>query len=577
MIQHRGVAAHDCVGSNIYAHSYRNRIVRVVPRENESINETWISDRDRFSCVGAGAEDRLLKPMLKDKGQWREAEWDEALAQAAQCLRVGNPQNTGALISPSATLEEHYLFQKLLRAMGVLSIDHRLHQLDFSGQAVDPLFPWLGQSIDELENSDVVLLVGSNIRKDQPILGARLRKAVLTGAKVADINPQAFDFTYPLAARMIVSPGEILFSLRDILVEVCAAQDKGLPGWLGKAGEPSAQAKIIASLLLNAKRGSILLGPLSINHPAFAKLRVLAGELAARTGIRFGYLPEGANSAGACLAGTLPHRGVAGRKQETCGLDARAMFAEPRSTYVLYGVEPEWDCADPAMALAALGQAKQVVLCASFASERAKQYADVILPLALPMETSGTLINVGGRWQSFKGMVPPPGEARPGWKVLRVLGNMLDLGGFEQLSSEEVREELKSQMNLIQSFDNSIHAEPDFVLSEAISSEEIIRTGGHSIYAIDAQVRRSTPLQATSDAAVAGVWLNQHERTRLLLGHVEEVFVEQDGHTVRLPLGVNDALADGVAWIPSGITGLEDLGVSTGPIRLRPAPAGIAV
>ncbi|MEJ2654850.1 MAG: NADH-quinone oxidoreductase subunit NuoG, partial [Acidihalobacter sp.] len=346
MIQHAGIAAHDCIGSNVYAHTLRGQIVRVVPRENESLNETWISDRDRFAYEGLNAADRVLVPKIKVRGRWKDTDWDTALARVADGLRGHAPETIGALAAPGATLEEGYLLQKLLRGMGVRSIDHRLRQSDFGDAARDPLFPWLGQSVEELESNEAVLLVGANPRKDQPILGHRLRKAALEGARIMDINPRAFETTHDMAVRHTVAPQAMGEALADLLSAVCGRTDDEPPAWLGRR-EPADWALQMAEHLDTAQNAGVLLGPQALNHPDHARLRALAGEIAARTGAVLGYLPEGGNAPGAWVAGVLPHRGHGGQALAEPGLDAQAMCAQPRSAYVLYGVEPDYDCADP--------------------------------------------------------------------------------------------------------------------------------------------------------------------------------------------------------------------------------------
>jgi NADH-quinone oxidoreductase subunit G len=573
MIQHAGIAAHDCIGSNVYAHTLRGQIVRVVPRENESLNETWISDRDRFAYEGLNAADRVLVPKIKVRGCWKDTDWDTALARVAGGLRGHAPEAVGALAAPGVTLEEGYLLQKVLRGMGVRSIDHRLRQSDFRDAARDPLFPWLGQSVEELESNEAVLLVGANPRKDQPILGHRLRKAALEGARIMDINPRAFETTHDMAVRHTVAPQAMGEALADLLSAVCGRTDDEPPAWLGRR-EPTGWALQMAECLDTAQNASVLLGPQTLNHPDYSSLRALAGEIATRTGAVLGYLPEGGNAPGAWVAGVLPHRGPGGQALAEPGLDAQAMCAQPRSAYVLYGVEPDYDCADPSVALEAVRQAEFVAVFASYANSRTLEYADVILPIAAPEETSGTLVNVEGRWQSFRGITPPPGDVRPGWKVLRVLGNMVDLRGFEFMSSEAVREELKGLLPAGLCFDNTIGASVDFEASWAHDSAQLVRGGGHGIYAVDAQVRRAEALQRTPDAVRAGVWLNAAERSRLGLSDNERVRVVQGEASAVLDLHTDDKLADGVAWIPAGVTGSEVLGPICGPVVIEPVGGG---
>lgn len=568
MIQHSSLAAHDCVGSNLYAHTLRGKVIRVVPRDNESINETWISDRDRFSYQGLYAEDRLQSPMVKRDGRWETVEWEKALVDLAGNLKRRSAEQVAALISPSVTIEEHYLFQKCLRGAGVRNIDHRLHQLDFSMSQEDPLFPWLGQTIESLESNDTVLLVGANPRKDQPILGHRLRKAVIGGARVMDINPLAFDFNYPVAERMIVPPQKIGGALADVLAAVCDQQESARPDWLGDR-VPTETAANMARMLAEGRQTSIFLGPLAMSHPEAAKLRVLAYEIARLTQARFGYLPEGANSAGAWIAGAVPHRGAAGKPLAEPGLDVAGMIDNPHSAYLLYGIDAEYDCASPAPMLNALRQADFVAVFATHATPQAMEYADMLLPIATPFETSGTLVNAEGRWQSFSGVTTAPGEARPGWKVLRVLGNMLDLAGFDYMSSEEIREEIKSALSPHLSFDNSLQTPTNLSLNWMHGDQPLLRWGTHEIYAVDPLVRRSKALQETPEGKRCGVWLNTKECVRLGVENTSRIKVFQGDYSAVFDLHVDDRLADGVAWIPLGIKGGEGLAESCAPIHIE--------
>ena len=569
MIQRPAVASHDCVGSNLYAHTLRGKVVRVVPRDNEAINETWISDRDRFSYQGLYAKDRLTAPRIKIHGRWQEVEWEQALVNLAEALRRYEPERAGALISPSVTLEEQYLFQKALRGVGVRNIDHRLRQLDFSEPDQDPLFPWLGQSIEDIESNDAILLIGANPRKDQPILGHRLRKAALRGARIMDLNPLAFEFNHPMAQRLIRSPQQFGATLEYLLAAVYGEKSLAMPSWLGPR-QPVPEALAIAKTLCEAERASVLLGPLAMNHPDAAALRALAADIATRTGARLGYLPEGGNSAGAWIAGAVPHRGPAGEPLDEAGLDAYSLWEQPRSAYVLYGFDPEYDCAAPSLALRALHGAEFVALFTAYASPAALEYADVLLPIGLPLETAGTLVNAEGRWQSFHGVVPPIGEARPGWKVLRVLGNMLDLPGFEFMSAEAVREELKSLLRPDRPFDNAGVAQAQSARDWKHAEAPLLRWGSHALYACDPQVRRAEALQATPEGRRRGVWIHPDDCARLGLEGQSRVRVIQGASTAVLDLHVDDRLASGLAWIPLGMAGTETLADSCAPIQLEP-------
>ena len=355
-VQHAAVAPHDSVGSNSSFIPSAGKVMRVVPRENEQVNETWISDRDRFSYEGIYSDDRLAKPLLGGV----EVDWEAALEAAAKGLKDVIARHgadaVGFLVSPTATVEELYLAQKLARGLGVANIDHRLRQADFSDQGAAPVFPWLGQALEDLEKVKAALLIGSNARMEQPLAGHRLRKAALAGGQIMFVNPRDFDFRFPVAAKVIADPAGMVVALAGVAQAVAELKGQALPASLAGlvAGAPGETERAIAANLVNNAPATVLLGNLAVSHPAFASLRALAGFIAQASGARLGYLPEAANSAGGWLAGAVPHRLPGGKPAPQAGLDARAMVEAPRKAYVLVGTEPELDCWNGAAALNAL-------------------------------------------------------------------------------------------------------------------------------------------------------------------------------------------------------------------------------
>lgn len=572
MIQQAGIGAHDCVGSNLYLHTLNGKVVRVVPRENESLNETWLSDRDRFSYEALHSSDRIMAPQIKRNGRWYDANWNDALKAVADGLKVYPAEELGGLLSPNSTLEEAYLFQKLMRGLGTSNLDHRLRQVDMRDDANDPLFPWLGQSVVSLEHADAVLLVGSNIRKQQPLIGHRLRKAGMRGAQIMDVNPYAFEFTFPLKERVIVAPQEMVAALSAVLIALCDIKGKRPPSWL----EPvvvSTQARSIADQLVHAKRPTVLLGHLVMAHPDYARLRALLAGIATQCGANLGYLPDGANAAGAWLAGAVPHRTAGGESIAEPGLDAPSMFAESLSAYVLCGVEPELDCENGVRAIEALSKARFVVAMSPFAGVGIREYADVILPIAAFAETSGTLVNVEGRWQSFNAAVSAPGEVRPAWRVLRVLGNLLDIPGFDFMSSEDVREEAKSYLDTTRKLDNHLEtADASWMKEDGLGVPEegfLMRAGEVCAYAGDAVVRRSEALQATPDAQAARVLaLHPEERNRLGLESANRAQVEQAGQVAVFDLVSDERVPVGMLWMPVGSPETAMFGTLFGKVRV---------
>ena len=567
-VQHAGIAPHDSVGSNIFIHTLRGQVMRVVPRENEQVNETWLSDRDRFSYEGIYSDDRLSKPLLGGV----ESEWENALEAAASGLKAVIARHgadaVGFLASPTATVEELYLAQKLARGLGVNNIDHRLRQADFSDQDTAPAFPWLGQSLDALERTGAALLIGSNVRMEQPLVGHRLRKAALAGGQVMFINPRDFDFRFPVAAKIIADPAGIVTALASVAQAVAELKGEVLPAALAPLAlfVPSDTARTMAAHLINNAAATVLLGNLAVAHPAYAQLRALAVFIARCSGATLGYLPEAANSAGGWLAGALPHRLPGAKPAPRAGLDAQAMLANPRKAYVLVGIEPELDCWDGAAALNALQGADLVVVLSPYASAVTKRYARVILPVATFAETSGTYVNAEGSWQSFTGASRPFGEARPAWKVLRVLGNLCGLQGFEYLGSEDVLAEARSACAQVKP--DNMTATLDKPLAP-LQTTGLQRVADVPIYAVDALVRRARALQSSPLAQPADVRLHPEVAAELGVVGREQVQVSRNGVAVDLPLVLDESLPKGCAWIPAGLNASVALGPSVGPVVIQ--------
>lgn len=548
--QRASIAAHDCVGANVNIHTRRGSVMRVVPRENTAINETWISDRDRFSYEGLYHVDRVTKPLIKKGDKWLEADWETALEFAVgglqRALSASNAEQLGALVSPSATLEEFYLLQKIVRGIGSNNIDHRLRQTDFSDQDNQAAFPTLGSSIADLESCDVIFLVGSNIQKEQPSAALRVRKAALKGAKVIALNMCDFDFHFPLAEKTIVAPDEML----AVLAKMVSALEK-----------PESTDKLVACLRAG-KKVSIVLGSMALNHPQAATIRSLCAVIAKHSGAQLGLLTEGANAAGAWLAGAIPHRGAAGTKSPV-GLDAQAMLRKPRKAYIFMNVEPDLDVANPLLSMDALQQAEFVVSLSVFKNSLLAQHANVILPIAAFTETSGTFINAAGDWQKFNGAANPYEEARPAWKVLRVLGNLFQLQGFEYTSSEEVYNEVKALVEKMPTPTPVTVALPADMSRLLLENKDLYRVGGVPIYATDGLVRRAKSLQSAQPVLEGNTaTARMHPATAARL-HLEEgvvVTVKQQWGQARLPLVLDARLPERAVYIASGIE--ETLGLS---------------
>lgn len=563
MLSHAAVSPHDCVGSNLSLHQLRGTVRRVVPRENEAVNEVWIADRDRYSYQGIRSHDRLERPRIRRNGQWLEVDWEDALSAAAEALRGVAGDDLGALVSPSATLEEMALAGRLVRGLGSDHVDHRLRQADFRDDTAAPGWPSLGLALEEIPSLDAVLVVGGYPRHDQPLFNHRLRRAALGGAAVWALNPRRFSWNLPVAGELVAGPGQLV---RELALVVRALLDltggrapAGLPALLDKA-KPATEHQALAKALHDAGRAAVFTGNLVETHPDGAALRALAGILADLAGGSLGVLTQGANSAGGWLAGAVPGRRAAGAE----GLDARAMLEQPREGYLLLGLEPEQDCWDAATALQALGQAREVVCLTPYVTDAMLEYASVLLPVGAYGETSGTYINAEGRWQSFGGVARPPGEARPAWRVLRVLGNLLELDGFEQQSSEDLLRELQARWEGASAGDW-----PRDLPEAGPPVEGLLRTGASAMYGTDPLVRRAAALQETVHAGWALARVAPETAARLGLDDGDRVRVAQGDAASELVLAVDDAVAADTVWLPAGLQGTAGLGPLTGPVTLE--------
>ncbi|MDD5390509.1 MAG: NADH-quinone oxidoreductase subunit NuoG [Gallionellaceae bacterium] len=563
----KSVSPHDGLGANLQVHVKDNRVLRVVPRDFEPINECWIADRDRYSYEALNTEQRLTTPMLKQNGHWREASWREALEHVAD--RLGHIRESkgaaaiGALASPHQTVEELYLFTKLMRGLGTENIDHRLAQADtpVAGGA-----RWLGLPVAELDTLDRVLLVGATIRQEQPLVAQRLRQAVKRGAQLNVVHAVGDDLLCKVNARLIAKPGAWLNALAQIgkAMQEAGADLGAVAGAVSLAVAGDAARAIAASLLSGNSGGekkAVLLGALAQNHPASDGLHALAQAIATAAGATLGFLSPAANSVGAQLVGVLPG---------PAGLGAAGMLAEPGaatlSAYVLLGAEPELDAYDAAAATVALHGAEFVVALSAFKTA-ALEYADVLLPIAPFTETAGSFVNMEGRPQSFHGVVKPQGEARPAWKVLRVLGNLLSLGGFDYDTAESVRADA-----LPSDFSASLNNSPTSTVLVGLDiAGGIERVGETPLYQLDPIVRRAPALQATVDAAVPVIWIGSELLTGLGLAEGGMVRVRQGGAEAILPVRRDDRLAVDAVRVAAAHPLTATLGARLGPVSVEKA------
>ncbi len=549
LTRHTAIAPHDSVGSNIQVHTRRNEVMRVHPESNNAINEIWLSDRDRFSYEGIKSEDRLTQPLIKKDDKWSEVSWEEALEAAASGLKevAADPEQIGTLVSPTATLEEIALAQKLTVGLGSQNIDYRLRQEDFRGNST--AIPWLGQSIASLESIDSALLIGSNIRKDQPLLAHRMRKAALKGAKIQFVNPLQLDLHFD-AAQMVSDPAGMVHNLAAI------AEATGGLHYLTEQVDVGEEHKAIAKELKNAESAVILLGNMAQSHPDYTILCGLASVIAKATDSSVGVIPMAANSVGAAVIGVIPDH----------ALNALTMLESPRKGYLLLGVEPGRDTNNPALARSALNNAECVVAVTAYRSPCLEEAANIMLPMSAFSETSGSFVNAEGTWQSFAGTTTSAGESRPGWKVLRVLGNLLDIEGFDYSSSEEILNELK------ESYCGNLKVTSFGAAKGKIRSAVtgLIRIGETPIYASDALVRRAASLQKTKDARDATVArVNSSVATAAGLSDGDKIAVVQGEGRAKMVLKVDAYIPDGCVWVPAGVPGSESLGDQFGEISLE--------
>jgi NADH-quinone oxidoreductase subunit G len=504
----KSIAPHDGLGANLVVQVKQNKVMRVLPLENEAVNECWLSDKDRFSYEGVNSPDRLTRPMVKKNGQWEEVEWEEALDAA---LRALQGWDFGILASPHATLEELFLASKLGPA------DFRLRHSDFSADGRREGIPWLGMPLTELGALDRVLVVGAFLRKDQPLIAHRLRQAAKRGAQIHMLHSVDDDWLMKIASRKIVSPAEIVDAIASF-----------------------------KAVLSEGKNAAVLLGNFAQQHPQAAQIHAAAQAL----GVKVGFLGEAANSVGGYVAG-LP----------TASVDAILQ----KKAFVLLNVEPELDCADPQAATAALRRAQYVVSLSAY--KTGLDYAHVLLPIAPFTETSGSFVSTEGRLQSFHATVNPLGEARPGWKVLRVLGTMLGRPGFELDTVEQVRAACLGDREIPARLSNRISIER----KTGEKPQGIQRIADVPIYFADPLVRRSAPLQKTRDARAPKAWMNARLMARLGVAPKDEVLVRQDAGQARLAVALDERLPDECVRVAAAHRSTAALGAMFGTVTLERA------
>ena len=567
MSRRKSVSPHDSLGSNLIVQVKHDTVKRVLPLENEAINECWLSDKDRFSYEALDSDERLTRPMIRQGGEWQEVDWQTALEFVANGLksiaREHGAASVGALLSPHSTLEELHLAQKLMRGLGSENIDSRLRQCDFSADANRSGAPWLGMPVAGVADLSRLLVIGSFLRKDHPLLAQRVRQAAKRGLRVSYVGPNAEDWLLPVRSRSLVAPagmvGELAGVARALAAAVSEPISEALAGFVaGAAISPAAQA--IADNLASGNQTAVWLGNLAVQHPDAASIQLLAQEIARLAEGSFGIIGEAANSVGAHVAGAVPRAN---------GLNAGAMLDSPLAAYLVLGAEAEFDFADPVKTRKALEQAGLVVSLSAFRSRAALDYADAMLPIAPFTETAGTFVNCEGRVQSFYGVVKPLGETRPGWKVLRVLGNLLGLEGFDFAKADEVRAE-------------ALGGAPEFVSEQlgglidaplaarpAAESQGLERVADIPLYFADPLVRRAPSLQKTKDAAAPLARMNAATMAAAGVADGQAVRVRSVSGVVSLTARLDEALANGCVRVAGAHESTAALGPLSGMISVE--------
>ena len=569
--QSTAIAPHDAVGSNIFIHSFRNQVHRVVPRPNETINEVWIADRDRFSYEGLAHQERASHPMVKQDGQWSDCDWSVALDLASQGLQsIVNKQGgeaLGAWVSPRATVEEMFLLQGLVRHLGSNNIDHRVLQNDFRDQDNRPTAPIMGLSIADLQCQEAILLVGGNIRKEQPIIAHRLRKAAQAGAQVSTINPRDFDLRVDQQQAILVHPLEMVLELAAVAKSI-GVVSKTLSRLIDSVTIKS-DHQSIAQSLQNHSASVVLLGQIAEQHIDSSILFELAKLIAQASDSQLLALPAAANSVGAWQMGMVPHRGIGGSVVDNPGRHFVQMLKTPPSGLLIHNIEPDQDSADPQAALAAAKLADFVVVLTPYVNDQIKSYADVVLPIASFAETDGSYVNLEGQRQSFEAAIPAYAQSLPAWKIYRVMGQQL---GMDWYTYETVPEVLDAALQALERQDDH-RVGKTALAGDCLAGvypvkrqSGLTRTGELSIYATDSLVRRAPSLQATQDGQARYVIrINQKMADHYQVA--DQATVRQGEHQITLPLTIDNTLANNCIWLPL----IPQLGALNQEVKIYPA------
>lgn len=572
LARRKSVSPHDSMGSNLIVQVKHDVVKRVLPLENESLNECWLTDKDRFSYEALNSSDRLTRPMLKQGGLWLETDWQTAIdyvgRELASIKSEYGSESIGGLASPHSTLEELYLFQAVLRGLGSGNVDFRLRQVDFSHDAYQRGAPWLGMRVGEIDSLDRLLVIGSFFRKDHPLIAQRVRRGIKRGLKVSAINPAFDDWQFTITDKAKIPPSEIPIFLASVVKALAAEKNTTISASLASViadVKVTDEAVAIARSLLSGRTRAVWIGNFAVQHEHFSVIHALGAEIARLSDSKFGVIGEAANSVGGYLANAVPLVG------DIKGKNVKEMLASSIKAYLLLGIDPSLDIADGAAAIGSIRNAKMVVAFSAFKSNELLEVADVMLPIAPFTETAGTYVNCEGIPQSFHGVVKNAGDSRAAWKVLRVLGSNLGLEGFDLEAIEVVRKRLDSVFSdEVKGLSNQI----DFVVNKLPVSEDTLglqRVADVPIYFADPIVRRAASLQLTKDALAPKARINPRTIDELGLRVGKDVKVTSKLGSVIVELALDEGVAEGCVRLSSAHISTVELGGCAGGLSVEQA------
>ncbi len=551
LIQHHSISHHDCVGSNLYVHVCRNKVIRVVPKKSDFINEVWISDRDRFSYEGLYSLERLNNPIIKVNGNWIDISWDEALLYV--CEKIYNikkeygSSEIGGLISPNSTVEELYLFQKLLRSIGSNNIDHRLRQIDFSSQEEFPLYPGIDLEINKIDDQDFIFLIGSNIVSEQPIIGVKLRKVAKSGS-VFVLNHVDFDFSMDIKKKYIINSNDFINVISSVIKLFLLESKKSLSDYniennfFDKINISDSYMDLV-NLFLSSKNKLILLGSLSLSFPNYGNLLSLCVLLSKITNSNFGTMTDGSNSSGAWISGCLPHREPAGKKINNIGLNAKEILSNKLKGYILFGVEPDLDSFYGHNVIDSLNSSDFVCTLSSFKSKFLLDVSNIIMPLCSSYENTGTYINVSGIWQSFLSTVKCEKNVKQGWNIICSIANALKISGFSYRDTASIINELKFSTNNVDL--NMVWNFLKINEFKNINNNGLVNAYLISQFGCDSLVRRANSLQKTNEAINDRTFLKINNNTYNKMNiKSNNIYISRKNFELKCNIEIDNSISD---------------------------------